>query len=115
MAALTIGERIKQRREQLGMTQIELAEKAGFKSKSSINKIELGVQGLKQSKIKAVAEALNLRPSDLMGWHDEQPQINLPKNILTIEKKKAVSEESVKILIPRPASIVCSEAWKSAF
>lgn len=99
MTALTIGDRIKIRREELGMTQLELAEKAGFKSKSSINKIELGVQGLSQSKIKAVAEALRIRPSDLMGWRDdEQP---LPEEIKRIDKKQFPLLGDVACGVPR--------------
>ena len=38
---MTIGERIKERRIELGYTQDELAKKCGYKSRSSINKIEL--------------------------------------------------------------------------
>ena len=40
----TIGANIKRRREELGITQEELSKRLGFKSKSSINKIELGIQ-----------------------------------------------------------------------
>ena len=36
----TIGDRIKSRREELGLTQDDLALKLGYKSRSSINKIE---------------------------------------------------------------------------
>lgn len=52
------------------MTQTELAEALGYKSKSSINKIELGKQELTQKKIKAVADALNTTASYIMGWDD---------------------------------------------
>ena len=38
---MTVGDRIRARRTELGMTQEELAKKAGYKSRSSINKIEL--------------------------------------------------------------------------
>lgn len=38
---MTIGERIKKRRLELGMTQDELAKKLGYKSRSSVNKLEL--------------------------------------------------------------------------
>lgn len=36
-----IGLLIKQKREELGLTQDELAKKVGYKSRASINKIEL--------------------------------------------------------------------------
>lgn len=68
---MTIGDRIKARREELGMTQLELALKIGYKNKSSVNKIETGVQNLKQSKIKEIADALQTTPAYIMGWDDE--------------------------------------------
>lgn len=37
---MDIGERIRARREALGMSQSELARKVGYKSRSSINKLE---------------------------------------------------------------------------
>lgn len=64
----TIGSRIKNRREELNMSQDELAKKLGYESRSSINKIELDQRSLPQSKIKAVADALGTTPSYIMGW-----------------------------------------------
>lgn len=75
---MTIGERIKLRRESLGLSQEELAKRLGYKSRSSINKIELGSRDLTQSKIKAIADALETTPSYIMGWDDEwEEQQNL--------------------------------------
>ena len=59
----TIGERIKERREQLQLSQEELALKLGYKSRSTINKIEMDSRNLKQSKIKAIADALETTPT----------------------------------------------------
>ena len=66
-----IGKKIRDRRESLNMTQEELAEKLGYKSRSSINKIESSGRNLPQSKIVAIATALRTSPSYLMGWDDE--------------------------------------------
>lgn len=71
---MTIGQRVKIRREELGMSQEELATKVGYKSKSSINKIELGFRVLTQSKIKVIADALETTPSYIMGWDEESHQ-----------------------------------------
>lgn len=68
---MTIGERIKIRREELNMTQEELAQILGYKSRSSINKIELGGNELTQKKIKAIATALKTTPAYIMGWLEE--------------------------------------------
>ena len=61
-------DRIKSRREELGMSQLELARKLGYRDRSSIAKIEQGVNDLPQSKIFAFAQALNTTPQYLMGW-----------------------------------------------
>lgn len=66
---MTIGQRIKQRRESLNMTQDELARKVGYASRSSINKIELS-RDLPLRKVSQMAVALETSPSFLMGWTD---------------------------------------------
>lgn len=58
---------IKRIREERGMSQDELARLVGFKSRSSINKIEMGVNDITQSKLVAIANALRVTPSELMG------------------------------------------------
>ena len=73
----TFGERVKTRREELGMTQDELAKRLGYKSRSSINKIELDQRNMKQSQIADLAKALNTTPGYLMGWKDG----SLPSNV----------------------------------
>ena len=71
---MTIGQRIKQRREELEMSQEELAQKVGYKSRSSINKIELDIQQLTQRKIKAIADALNTTANYILGIDEEVQQ-----------------------------------------
>lgn len=67
----TIGNRIRNRREELGLSQEELGNRLGYKSRSSINKIELDQRNLTQSKIKAIADALDTTPGYIMGWETE--------------------------------------------
>lgn len=69
-----VGKRIRAAREAAGLTQEELARKVGYTSKSTINKIELGINDLRQPKVKAFAAALGVTPAYLMGWEDEPPQ-----------------------------------------
>lgn len=64
---------IKKRREQLGMSQDELAAKLGYKDRSTIAKIEQGINDITQSKIAAFAKALETTPQALMGWEEEKP------------------------------------------
>lgn len=69
---MTIGERIKNRRVELGMTQQELADKVGYKAKTAISKIEAGERDLRQTKIRPMAEALDTSIEYLMGWDEEE-------------------------------------------
>lgn len=73
MEVINIGKNIAEARKQAGLTQEELAAKVGYKTKSAINKIELGVRDLPQKKIAAFAQALGTTPGHLMGWDTPKP------------------------------------------
>lgn len=82
MDALSV--RIKERREFLGYSQEELAKMLGYKSRSTIAKIESGIIDIPQSKIELFADVLQTTPGYLMGWDDEEADII---NALNIYKK----------------------------
>ncbi len=67
---MTTGERIKQRREELGLTQTELAERMGYKSRAAICTVEKGKEDLTTTRIRKFAEALQTTPAYLMGWEE---------------------------------------------
>ena len=79
---MTIGERIKELREQQGMTQDELAIRVGYRHKTSVNKIETGERKLMQDKILAFADALGVSPYVIMGWDEED---NTPMSLTDLE------------------------------
>lgn len=54
-----IGNRIKTKREELGLSQGELAKKLGYSSRSAIAKIEREASDIPYTKIKEFADALN--------------------------------------------------------
>ena len=85
-----IGERIKVKREQAGMTQEELASKLGYKSKTTIAKIENGTNDIVQSKVRDFAKALNTTIAYLMGWEDNESDKSkkIPSNIFPIKLKR---------------------------
>jgi transcriptional regulator with XRE-family HTH domain len=67
---MTIGSRIKQRRLALGLTQSELAQRLGLKSKVSISTVENDKEDLTTDRIRKFAEALDTTPAYLMGWEE---------------------------------------------
>ena len=77
---MTIGERIKQRRLELAMSQEDLAKKMGYKTRNAIYQFEQK-DNMKLSLIERFAEALDTTPSYLMGW-DEETENNY-NNVVT--------------------------------
>lgn len=74
---MTIGQRIKQRRLELGLTQTELAERMGYTSRTSICTVEKDKEDLTTTRVKKFAEALETTPSDLMGWTENHEAAHL--------------------------------------
>ena len=67
---MTTGEKIKQLRKRLGMTQEELGNLIGVQ-KAAINKYETGVVvNLKKSTIASLAKALHVSPIELLSADD---------------------------------------------
>ena len=64
---MIVGANVKAARTALGMTQEDLAKKAGYKSYISIQKIEYGVNHPPVDKIIDLAEALNVSYNYLIG------------------------------------------------
>lgn len=85
---MSIGDRIKERRIELGITQEDLAKKMGYKSRSSINKIELGINDIPQSKIVKFAQILRVSPGYLMEW---EPKIKKATIIADEQKKENIT------------------------
>lgn len=73
MTTATIGARIKARRQELKMTQRELAARMGYKDHTTITRTEAGKVDLPQSRIAQFAEVLGVTPGHLMGW-DAEPE-----------------------------------------
>lgn len=69
---MNIGQRIKQRRNELNMSQRELAKRMGYQNHSTITKIEAGSVDIPQSKIIMFAQVLNTTEAFLMGWEEMQ-------------------------------------------
>lgn len=74
----TVGEMIKARRIALGWTQEDLAKKTGYTSKSSINKIELGINDIPQRKIVQFANVLGLSIEEMFS-SDEKDKSHISK------------------------------------
>lgn len=88
---MKIGDRIKQRRKELGMSANKLGEMLG-KDRSTIFRYEKGdIENLPLDILQPIAKALMTTPEYLMGWSDEK-KINAPQ-------KQELSEGEKNLLI----------------
>ena len=70
---IMVGQRIKERRVAMGLSQRDLAAALDYSNHSTIARIEAGKVDLPQSKIVLFADALHTTPAFLMGW-DKEPE-----------------------------------------
>lgn len=96
---LELYKNIKRRRQQLKMTQTDLALKMGYADKSMIAKIEKGNVDLPQSKILAFANVLETTPGELMRWDYEAEPTETVDNIYKLDKIK----------LPMLGKVACGE------
>ena len=107
-ANAVLGQRLKLAREQAGFSQEELARRLGYKSKSSIAKIEKCVQKMTLSAIKSFAQELGLSPSSLVEWQEiefrddnARPSSESPElqKLLALAKKAPTKDVNMAIAV----------------
>lgn len=108
---MTLYERIRHRREQLGISQGQLAEELGYTNRSTIAKIESGKNDITQSKIVAFAHALDTTPQYLMGWTDDPYDYDNDPNGLLSEIPGNAYRELVKLHPDDPEGVW--HAWRA--
>ena len=122
---MDLGNRVRKRREELNMSQEDLSLKMGYKSRSSINKIENG-RAVTQKIILRLAESLKTTPAYLMGWEDDEIETSneikkesddfyddmeskmslyLPEEEVEIIKQYRASDETTREIIRKILSI----------
>ena len=116
---MELADRVRQRREVLGMSQEDLAMKMGYTSRSSINKIENG-RPCSQKIIARLADALNVSIPYLMGWEtdsqyeqkketpDEEAEVSENLRLL-IDFAKSVPEDKAEMILRVIKSILGDE------
>ena len=93
-----IYQRIKHLRELNNMTQQELANKLGYKSRSTINKIESGMRDISQSQILEFANAFNVSPAYLMGLSEDLEQQDDEDTIVLARKLGTLDDSQIQLI-----------------
>ena len=96
----TIGDRIRERRLELGLTQTDLAIRMGYKTKSTICEVERPGSNITSERLMKFAEALNTTPFYLLGLkEDEYDIISAEEN--TIIELYRKSDQQTKEMVKR--------------
>ena len=94
---MDIGEKIKNRRIELGWSQQKLADMMGYTSKSTITRIEKGNNDVSQKNIEKFAKVLGVSIAYLMDWDiDYTVKIENPEMEILIEKISHCTEDQIQ-------------------
>jgi transcriptional regulator with XRE-family HTH domain len=71
---MTLSDRVRKRREELGMTLTEVADKMGVSTSTVMRYETQNIENITAANLEKLAEALNITPGYLMGW-DEKDEL----------------------------------------
>lgn len=126
---MSVGSNIKKRRFECGMTQQELADALGYRTRSTIAKIESGENDVSQSKLRKFAAVLNTTVEALLADGTEMPAVStVSPEFLDPGRKKNIAvilaggkSAMIRPNIPsqfldvqgKPIIIYCMEAYQA--
>ena len=105
---MALGDRIKQRREELGWTQETLANQAGL-SKGFLSDIENGKRGIGANSLLDIAQVLGVSLDYLMKGSEESPamqEIEIPAKLAEFAKAAELSFRKTLLLLDMQRQII---------
>jgi transcriptional regulator with XRE-family HTH domain len=98
MANMTVANRIKDRRNELGWSQRELASKMGYASNTTITKIEQGTVDVSQDRLEQFANVLGVSVAYLIGFEQIQKKNDQLVKLVIRMRHDDKFAEAVKML-----------------
>ena len=95
---MTIGEKIKHRRIEMGMSQRDLAAKMGYNHHSTVARIESGKVDIPQSRIVRFCEVLGVSITYLMDWEEVKKENDTLSDVILRMRSDSVFREAVESL-----------------
>ena len=101
---MTIGERIKLKRNEKNFTLDYVAKKVKT-SRQTIQRYECGIiSNIPSDKIEALAIALDVSPAYLMGWEDEESFPSIKKEL--IRSVESMSDSEIQLMLTIAKGII---------
>ena len=99
---MAFGDRLRQIRENRGMTQERLAHVIGLRTKAAISKIEKGITDPNQSTIKKLADALGVSPLDFFEGYSIREYARYEEYLPYLAQADEAILKSIRILLNMP-------------
>lgn len=87
---MNIGERIKQRRKEIGLSAEQVAEKLGVAPATVYRYESNDIANMRIDKLEPIAKALNTTPAYLMGWEESENKKKTIEALLDQKPRQAV-------------------------
>ncbi len=110
----SVGERIKQRRLEIGWTQDQLRTKAGL-SKSFVSELENGKRGVSASNLLDIARTMNVSLDYLMtgkGSEEQPTEVSIPLSLAKFAADAGLSLRQTLMLMDMRKKIVAHRSVK---
>lgn len=91
---MNIYDRIRMLRENAGLSQADLADRCGYKSRQMISLIEAGKIDLPLSKVETIAHALDVAPIYLAGFSEWQENQDKALELSALIKKASELDDA---------------------
>lgn len=105
-----VGQRVKQRRRELGMSQDSLAQRAGI-SKSFLSDLETGKRSLGAETLLDLARAMGLSLDYLMTGKEsdnQNPEVQIPTSLATFAAEERLSFRQALTLLHMQEQIIAN-------
>lgn len=109
---MTIADRIKKKRLELGWNQEDLAKKMGYKDKTSVSKMESSGDNISLKKLSRVSEVLDVDVVELLGIYEQEDIPDRIKKYLEIAKQHQIKELLLNSLTSFELNII--DAYRDA-
>lgn len=93
---MTTADRIKIRREELGLSQTDLAKRIGLSGKTSISRMETSGDRVTLKNVEKCAKALNCSISYLLGYEDNKETSNNDTNDYYINENTLKTAQMIR-------------------
>ena len=106
-----IGQKIRDRRKRLGISQQELAETVGYTSKVAISRIEMGQMKVPIDKMITICGALQLNMAEFLDTYQPDQVVDKDK-LMILDNITSLSAENQQKLIEYIRILKESELWQ---